>query len=327
MPLDPDIQAMADEVRALKLPPIDEVTVAQARAGYSLRYRERSLPPPADVTTEYLKIPVSGAEIEARLYRPSAAGDERLPLVVYFHGGGFVLGDAEAYELQSMGLAARAHCAVLFVDFRLAPEHSFPTAVDDAIASVRWAATNHERFKTDPARLAIMGDSAGGNLTINACLHARDHGGVRIALQVLLYPLTDFRPFAVAEYRSAASYPSVDSYSEGYLLDRQVMEWFARHYLAQREDAVDWRASPLLAGDLAGLPPAVVITAECDPLRDMGAAFAQRLETSGVPVAYHCMAGLAHNFMGHVARSAAAERAFTQVADILRARLAGSDGP
>ena len=327
MPLDPDIQAMAQEVRALKLPPIDDVTVAQARAGYSLRYRERSLPPPVEVAIEHLQIPVAGGHIEARLYRPVCAGSELLPLVVYFHGGGFVLGDADAYELQSMGLAARAHCAVLFADFRRAPEHVFPTAVDDAIASVEWAAANHERLKTDRSRFAVMGDSAGGNLAINACLHARDHGRVTVALQVLLYPVTDFRPFGPAEYRADARYPSVDHFSEGYLLDRPVMEWFARHYLSHREDVLDWRASPLLAADVTRLPPAVVITAEYDPLRDMGAAFARRLEASGTPVAYHCIGGMAHNFMGHVARSAAAERAFAQVADILRTRLAGSGAP
>lgn len=324
MSLDPEIQAMAQEVRALKLPPIDQVPVAQVRAGYSTRYRERSLPPPGDVAVQRLSVPVPGGHIEARLYRPSSAEGERLPLVVYFHGGGFVLGDADGYELQSMALAVGARCAVLFPEFRLAPEHTFPTAVDDAIAAVEWAAANHDLLKTDRSRLVVMGDSAGGNLAINVCMQARATGRIPIALQVLLYPVTDFRPFGAPAHRSAVSYPSVDAFSDGFLLDRPVMEWFARHYLARPEDALDGRASPLLVPDLGRLPPTVMITAECDPLRDMGAAFAKRLEEAGTPVTYHCASSLAHNFMGHVARSAAARRAFARVVDILRARLAGT---
>lgn len=311
MTLDPDIRAMIDAALAQPARPQAEITTAQFREGYRDRYVARSVPPdPTIVAT-----PVSIGAIAATAYRPAGAAGA-LPLVVYFHGGGFVLGDARAYDTQSRFLAARGRCVLLFVDYRLAPEHPFPAALDDAWAAVTWAAENAAGLGADAGRLAVAGDSAGGNLAANVCLMARDRGGPAIALQLLAYPWLDARPYA-----GGPAYPSGLAFAERHFLDQAVMEWFTGHYLADPALADDPRVSPVLAPDLRGLPPAVVVTASHDPLRDMGAAFAARLIADHVDVDYRCVPGMVHNFLGHAGISPAAARALAGLGDLLRARL------
>ncbi len=310
MALDAEIKAMIDAALALPARPLAEITVAQFRDGYRDRYRARSLP--ADMTVEAIALTIGDIPVTA--YRPAVAGP--LPLVVYFHGGGFVLGDTPAYEAQSRALAARGRCVLLFVDYRLAPEHPFPAALDDAWAAIVWAAANAGALGADPGRLAVAGDSAGGNLAANLALMARDCGGPDIALQVLLYPWVDARPYA-----GGPGYPSTAAFAERHFLDQAVMEWFTGHYLAGRALAEDPRVSPLLAPDHGNLPPAVIWTAAHDPLRDMGAAYAGRLIAAGTDVDYRCLPGMVHNFLGHAGVSAAAGRALAALGDLLRTRL------
>lgn len=311
MELDADIRAMIDAALAQPARPLAEITVAQFRDGYRDRYRARSLAPDMTVVASDLRI----GNLAATAYRPSGLPGP-LPLVVYFHGGGFVLGDAAAYDAQSRHLAARGACVLLFVEYRLAPEHPFPAALDDAWAALTWAAANAAALGADPARLAVAGDSAGGNLAANLCLMARDRGGPVIALQVLLYPWVDARPYA-----GGPGYRSTEVFAERHFLDRIVMEWFTGHYLPDPALAWDPRVSPLLAADHAGLPPAVVMTASHDPLRDMGAAYATRLIEAGGDVDYRCVPGMVHNFLGHAGVAPAAARALEALGDLLRARL------
>ena len=307
MDLDTDIRAMIDAALALPARPLAEITVQQYRDGYRDRYRARSVAPDMTVAASALHI----GDVPATAYRPiDAAGP--LPLVVYFHGGGFVLGDTAAYDAQSRCLAVRGRCVVLFVDYRLAPEHPFPAALDDARAAVVWAAANAAELGADAGRLAVAGDSAGGNLAANMALMAPE----RIALQVLLYPWVDARPYA-----GGPGYPSTTAFAERHFLDQAVMEWFTGHYLPDRALATDPRVSPLLAPDHRGLPPAIVMTASHDPLRDMGAAYAARLIEAGVDVDYRCVRGMVHNFLGHAGISAAAARALAALGDLLRTRL------
>ncbi|MBL8265285.1 alpha/beta hydrolase [Steroidobacter sp.] len=319
--LDAEIVQMAQENRARWRIPFEEPSIGVARSAYTERYRFRSLPPKTQCRVEKLSIPSRAGAISARLYRPLQSHDAPTALIVYFHGGGFVLGDAEGYERQSMRLTEELGCAVLFPEYRLSPEHPFPAAVHDAIDVMDWVSRHAVRLSFDLQRIGVVGDSAGGNLAANVCLAARDRGGPSIALQCLLYPVTDFRP-----YVGGPTYPSIDAFSSGYLLDRSVMEWFTRSYLHDAGVASDPRASPILAADLSRLPSTIVVTAECDPLRDMGQAFAGRLAQAGTPVEYVCAANLAHNFMGHVASSAAARRAFDSVVEILRRRMQSGAG-
>lgn len=317
MPLDPQIQAMIEAPASASARRLHELTPVEARVVYRERYRSRSLPPAPNVRITSLDIPGPDGVIKARLYRPAAVPERHcLPLVVYFHGGGFVLGDADAYEPQSTVLADRSQCMILFPEFRLAPEFPFPAAVDDAVATIRWVAANVALLQADPSRLGVAGDSAGGNLAANVCIAARDGGGPALRLQCLLYPGLDF-----SDRAATGIYPSVDLFSEGYWLDRSTRAWFRAQYLPRAIDLADPRASPLLARDLSRLPPAVVITAEYDPLRDVGKAFFDRLAAAGTSAEYRCVAGMVHNFLGHSAMSAAAKRALEDVGDLLRERL------
>lgn len=319
MPLDPDVRAMIDA--ALAQPPrrLESMTIEELRAGYRERYRLRSGTADPTVTAEALEIPAGDRGIPARLYRPAGGGE--LPLALYFHGGGFSFGDADAYDLQSRNLAALARCLVLFVDYRLAPEHRFPAALEDALAAVRWGAANAGRLGAG-RRLVTMGDSAGGNLALNCALHLRDGRGPRIDLQCLFYPWVDFRPYA-----GGPSYPSVEAFSTGFFLERAVMEMFVRNYLADPALPADPRVSPLLAESLRDLPPTLVLTAENDPLRDMGAALAERLAASGVPTRYRCAPGLVHNFLGHAGVVPAARAELEWVAGQVRGHAPGAFAP
>jgi acetyl esterase len=219
--------------------------------------------------------------VALRAYRPQGANaDEQLPALVYFHGGGWVIGDLDTHDVLCRQLANGARCAVYSVDYRLAPEHPFPAAVDDCIAATKFVAGRHQR-------IAVGGDSAGGNLATVVALHARDHGGPPIAYQLLIYPATDQR----------GQHPSIQRNGEGFLLTKKAIDYFQAQYLPRKTDLLDWRASPLLAKSRAGLPPAYVITAGYDPLVDEGREYAERMAREGVAVAYREYPDMVHGFI------------------------------
>jgi acetyl esterase len=217
---------------------------------------------------------------------------EVLPVLVYFHGGGWTIGDLDTHDVVCRQLAVESGCAVVSVDYRLGPEHRFPAAVDDCVAAVRWVREQAAALKVDPAKVAVGGDSAGGNLAAVVSLALRDAGDPPLAFQLLIYPATDMR----------AGAPSHTTNGQGYMLTRDSIAYYRGHYIADPAQWTDWRASPLLAASHAGLPPALVLTAGFDPLRDEGLQYADALSTAGVPTQYVCFERQIHGFitMGRV---------------------------
>jgi acetyl esterase len=235
--------------------------------------------------------------IPLRLYRPAGMPEAALlPVLVYFHGGGFVIGDLDTHDVLCRELANGAGCAVVSVDYRLAPEHPFPGAVDDCLAATRWVARNAAQLQLDATRLAVGGDSAGGNLAAVVSLQARDAGDLPIAFQLLIYSATDARCGA----------PSHQTNGQGYSLTTESMAYYMGHYLPNAQDKLNERASPLLHQDVGRLPPALVLTAGYDPLRDEGLQYAQRLSEAGNRVTYVCFERQIHGFilMGKVLEEA-----------------------
>jgi acetyl esterase len=230
------------------------------------------------------KIPGPAGEIPVRIYNPE--GPDPKPVLVWYHGGGWVIGDLEGADFGCRMMANAAGCVVVSIDYRLAPEHKFPAAADDCFAATKWVAENAASFGGDPARLAVGGDSAGGNLAAVVSQMAKAGGGPAISFQLLVYPVTDFG-YHTQSYRDNA---------KGYLLTMESMEWFWNHYLNTTADGENPKASPLRAPDLSGLPRALVITAEFDPLRDEGEAYAGRLMEAGVPTSAVRFNGMIHGF-------------------------------
>ena len=229
---------------------------------------------------------VTVAGLPARVYRAEGTGSPE-PVFVYYHGGGFVIGSIANYDATCASIAADSGVTVISVEYRLAPEHPFPEPVEDAYAALAYVADQAAELGVDASRLAVGGDSAGGNLAAVVTHLARERGGPALAYQLLIYPGIDL----------TMSYPSIDENGAlRYMLSRESMEWFCGHYLPNGDDADDWRASPLNAPSFDGLPPAFVITAEFDPLRDEGEAYAERLRASGTPVRLHRVAGACHGF-------------------------------
>jgi acetyl esterase len=309
MPVDPQAQRIIDATVALGLPPMEQMTPAEARE--SMRSRTAALGPVEDVArVEDHRVPVSGGAIDVRCYTPAGAGP--FPALVFFHGGGWVIGDVYTHDGICRSLANASGCAVASVDYRLAPEHKYPTAVEDAFAATRWIAREAARLGIDARRLAVGGDSAGGNLAAAVALLAKERGGPELALQVLVYPVTH-HAFDTESYRQHA---------DGYLLTRTAMRWFWDHYLARPEQGREPYASPLLAPALEGLPPALVITAEYDPLCDEGEAYAGRLREAGVPVTLTRYPGMIHGFFRMVNLVDKARAARDEVAGALRKAFA-----
>jgi acetyl esterase len=303
------MQKIVDATLALGLPPIERMTVEQARE--SIRQRTPALGPVQQVkTVEEHHVPVADGTIGVRLYRPSPT--RPLPALVFYHGGGWVIGDLYTHDGICRAIANAAECVVASVDYRLAPERKYPAAFEDSYAALTWLAGHAPTLGVDPARLAVGGDSAGGNLAAAAALAARDRQGPRLALQLLIYPVTA-HAFDTASYRENG---------EGYMLTREGMKWFWNHYLARPEDGQQPYASPLLARNLGGLAPALVITAEYDPLRDEGEAYAKRLAEAGVPVTITRYPGLVHGFIRMINVLDPAKRALDEVAAALRKAFA-----
>ncbi len=260
---------------------------------------------------EGLELPGPAGPIPARLYVPRDLPATPQPLLVYFHGGGWVVGGLDTHDGVCRFLAANVAARVLSVDYRLAPEHPFPAAVEDAFAAFRWANGQARELGSDPARIAVAGDSAGGNLAAATSLLAHAGGGPRPAMQLLLYPVTD----VVGGQRSR------DLFAEGFLLTKEDMDWFEAHYLPEGADHSDPRVSMVRAADLSGLPPTYIATAGFDPLRDEAETFAARAREAGVAVALHRHPGLVHGFANMTAISRTARAAMHEIAGALRMGL------
>jgi acetyl esterase len=309
MPLDLQAQQVVDAMAALNLKPVEESTPDEARE--SMRARTAALGPFEEVAAVAdHHVPVEDSEITVRIYSPGGPGPH--PALVFYHGGGWVIGDLYTHDGICRSLTNAAGCVVASVDYRLAPEFTYPVAVEDAYAALTWVVARASRLGIDPRRVAVGGDSAGANLSTVAALIARDRGGPSLVHQVLIYPVTN-HDFGTPSYRENAT---------GYVLTTEAMRWFWRHYLAREEQGREPSASPLRAPSLAGLPPALVITAECDPLRDEGEAYAVRLRDAGVPVTLTRYSGMFHGFFRMTRILDQARAALDEVAASLRKAFA-----
>jgi acetyl esterase len=299
MPVDPHIAPLLELLKSV--PPMHEGSPEAAREAFRQLAvggrRPGQVVPVASV--EEVAIPGPAGDIGARVYRPETAGPA--PTVVLFHGGGFVIGDLDTHDNMARTICRDCSAVVVSVDYRLAPEAQFPGAVEDAVAATRWAASRLEELGGDE-RLAVAGDSAGGNLAAVVAQQLRDSGGPALAGQLLVYPATDV----------TGDYPSRAENAEGYFLDLPTMVWFIQHYAADAAVHQDPRLSPLRHPDLSGLPPAVVVTAEYDPLRDEGEAYARALSEAGVPAEERRFDGMIHGFFDMGAYSPAAQAAIEE---------------
>lgn len=270
--LHPQARALLRLIEEKGVPPTHTLSPDQARAFYRERRTFTQPDAPGVGSVQDLQATGPAGPIPVRSYRPagSSAADV-LPVLVYFHGGGWVIGDLDTHDVLCRQLCNLSGCAVVSVDYRMGPEHRFPAAVDDAIAATRWVRAQAQALKVDASRLAVGGDSAGGNLAAVVALAARDAGDLPIAYQLLIYPATDQRRGA----------PSHAANGQGYLLTKETMDYFHDHYLPDPRQDLDWRASPLLHANHAKLPPAFVLTAGYDPLRDEGLQYAQKLSEAG----------------------------------------------
>ncbi|PZW37584.1 acetyl esterase [Humitalea rosea] len=296
MTLDADAALLLDMLREAGRPPYHALSPIEARAAM-IQARAAMAPPPAEVAEiRDLLAPGPHGPIPLRLYRGVAA--TVTPVLLFFHGGGWVIGDLQTHDGVCRHLAAGAGCTVIAVDYRLAPEHKFPAAVNDAIAALVWVNEQAKTLGIDPARIAVGGDSAGANLAAVLALMARDGAVPPVLWQMLLYPALDL----------SLSQDSYRRMGEGYVLTTATMAWFRDHYLRSDADVEDWRASPLRAEDLSNLAPALVLTAGHDPLVDEGEAYASRLRASGVAVEQRRYPGQMHGFltMGKVLPTATA---------------------
>jgi acetyl esterase len=309
VPVHPQARALAEQIGAgldltkLDLPELRRTLDETSRLG----------PRPEVASVEDLEVPGPAGPVPIRVYRPSE--ERELPVLVYFHGGGFAICSIETHDPTCRELANAAGCAVVSVGYRLAPEHRFPAAPEDCYAALSFVARHAEALGGDPARIAVGGDSAGGNLSAVVALLARDRGGPVLCHQLLVYPVTN-HAFETASYRENAHGP---------LLTREMMQAFWSYYLASEEDGQSPYASPLRAPDLSGLPCAHVITAEYDPLRDEGEAYADRLAAAGVPVRVRRYEGMVHGFFGFTAQIDRAGEAVADAARELR-RAFGAEG-
>jgi acetyl esterase len=286
--LDPDAAAVYNAFQEAGRPPYETLTAPEAREYYSQARFATNPEPPALERVEPLSIPAPHGTIPARIYRPKKLRKNTGlgPALVFFHGGGWVIGDLETHDVACRKLADEGELIVISVDYRLAPEHKFPAAVDDAIAATRWVSANAVKLGIDAARVSVGGDSAGGNLAAVVAIAARDGNGPAIAGQVLIYPAVDL----------TMTHPSHSEPETSLLLTHSVIRWFCDHYLNGAADVHDWRASPVRAPTLTGLPPAYVLTAGADPLRDEGDEYAARLKQAGVSVTYKHFPGQFHGF-------------------------------
>jgi acetyl esterase len=290
--LHPEARALLDLIEERKLPPMHTLTPVDARAYYrDRRFFTQPAPPGVDAVID-TRCDGPHGPIALRIYRPRGAGASpahgvALPVLVYYHGGGWTIGDLDTHDVLCRELCNGAGAVVVAVDYRMGPEHRFPAAVDDCIAATAWVHRQANELGIDPARLAVGGDSAGGNLAAVVAIAARDGGTLPIAYQLLIYPATDMR----------RGHPSHAENGNGYLLTTETIDYYHDHYIADPAHDLDWRASPLLHSDLSRLPPALVLTAGFDPLRDEGFEYANRLVAAGNRASYVCFERQIHGFI------------------------------
>jgi len=284
MPLDPSVEVFLQAVHQQARPSLREVGLQEARDGIHLMHA-LCTPAPELARCEESTVPGPDGDVPVRIY--SHAAEAVLPVVVYFHGGGWTIGDLVSYDVICRKLAAATGVTVVSVGYRMAPEHAFPAAAEDCYAVTKWIGEHGEELGVDGSRLAVAGDSAGGNLAAVTSLLARDRGGPTISFQLLIYPITD----------GTMSFPSYKENAEGYLLTADDMAWFYEQYVPPEVDRKNPVLSPLYAPDLANLPPALVITAEYDPLRDEGEAYADALQQAGVEARSSRYDGMVHGFV------------------------------
>lgn len=309
MPLDPKAKAFLDQAAASGAPPFHTLSVPDARQMLLTLFTSVADKEPIKAV-EDRHIPGPEGRLPVRIYTPEGAPP--LPVLVYFHGGGWVLGNLETHDATCRALANAAGCLVIAVDYRLAPEHKFPAAPEDCYAATKWAVLNAAALGGDPTRIAVGGDSAGGNLAAVVAQMASDRGTPSLVFQLLIYPVTNYA-FDTPSYRDNA---------EGYLLTKDAMVWFWKHYLPHESDGQNPYASPLRGQNLRNLPPALVITAEYDPLRDEGAAYAAKLREAGVPVTYIDYPGMIHGFFSMTKVVDQAQQAINEAGAALRAAFA-----
>lgn len=308
MPLHPQVKAVLDQMVAAG-PPLHHLSPAEARKAVEAMRATKGEPERvAKVENRTFRGPAGNLAV--RIYTPDGRGP--FPVLVYFHGGGWVVGSIETVDASCRSLANLAGCMVVSADYRLAPEHKFPAAVDDCYAATRWAALHAASFHGDPARMAVGGESAGANLAAVVALMAQERGSTPLVLQLLLYPVLDY----------SFDRPSHKENGEGYFLTNDMMLWYWRQYLNSDADGESHLASPLRAKYLQGVAPAAIYTAEFDPLRDEGAAYAAKLREAGVRVQYKCCEGLIHGFMGMTKVVEPAQKALEDAAATLRAAFA-----
>jgi acetyl esterase len=292
MPLNPKIEQVLDMIARAKRPPYHELTAQQARAAYEMSAPILEIPSAPMFSVEDLAVPTrDGATIRARLYQPfEPSWAEPAPALVYYHGGGFTVGSVDTHDALCRMFARDAQCVVLSVDYRLAPEHKFPTAVHDAFDALSWLHANAGLYGVDAGRLAVGGDSAGGTLATVCAVLARDAGLPKLALQLLIYP-------GSTGYQQTGSHARL---ADGYLLSGKTIQWFFEQYVRDASDRDDWRFAPLDgtrgAPEFGGLAPAWIATAEYDPLSDEGAAYAEKLRAAGNEVTLKRYAGMIHEF-------------------------------
>jgi acetyl esterase len=308
MPVHPQAQAIIDELNALNLPPYCETTPEQARRAVVVGSASLAPGEPVEQVTDR-RVSGPAGEIPVRVYRPT--GQRPRSVLMYFHGGGWVICNLDTHDAISRRLANATGCVVVSVDYRLAPEHKFPAGLGDCYAATVWAAESAAELGADDPRVSVSGDSAGANLATGVAMMARIRARPALAFQLLVYPVTDCR-FDTASYNDNA---------DGYLLTREAMQWFWQHYLEDEAQADNPHASPLRAKNLSGLPPAHVITAEYDPLRDEGEAYAARLRDAGVPVTLIRYDGMIHDFFRRFAALDDGARAIEEAAAAMRTVL------
>jgi acetyl esterase len=312
MPLDPQAQAVIDTVNSLGLPPVWEVTPEQARINAAARPRPAG---PEVAAVEDRGIPGPAGDVPVRIYTPEGSGP--FPILVWYHGGGWVVGDLDSADPTARHLCKGAACVVVSVDYRLSPETKFPGPADDCFAATLWAANNAGMINGDASRVAVGGDSAGGNLAAAISLMAADRGGPAIIHQLLVYPVTE------PNYDT----PSYSENAAGFLLARDAMVFYWDAYLASEEDASNPYAAPMKAGSLSGQPAALVITAEFDPLRDEGEAYGRRLQQAGVETTISRYDGMIHGFFGMVGIMDKSGQVMEEATAALRAAFAGAAVP
>lgn len=311
MPLDPDLVPLEQQLRSLPSMSLGTPAAARERFRRMCVAAQRLVPTIEVGAVEDVEVSGAAGPLRGRIYRPPGGGPT--PTLLFIHGGGFVIGGIDSYDRQCRVLCLEAGATVLAIEYRLAPDDPFPAAVDDSIAACRWTLDSVDRLGGDPDRVAIGGDSAGGNLAAVTAQAMQDESrSPGLAAQLLLYPVTDF----------SSQRPSHAENGEDAFLSRDDMDWFERCYLGDGDPSSDPRVSPLLAKDLSGLPPAVVVTAELDPLRDDGEAYAEALAAAGVPVVRRRYDALVHGFFGMGQFSNTAESAIGQVCEDLREMLA-----